>query len=150
MSATLLQAIFTRALCISLFAIWLAPVMALPATIRIASRMDPNAITITEVDIVFIYDTELAVSFPATKKDWYAGKFMLTRNAGAKFDIVNTFVPQGFDSVAPPLPERMNEALKIVVFAQHDASETPAFDITNFSAALIEIDSLGIRVTDTE
>ena len=121
---------------------------ALPETIRIVSRLDPNAIIITEVDIVFIYDTELAANFPTTKQAWYEGKFMFTRSAGDKIDVVNTFVPQGFDAVSPPLPERRNDARRIVVFAQHDASETRAFDITEFANALIEIDQFGIRVTD--
>lgn len=134
----------------SLFAlaVWLAPVQALPETIRIVSTLDPNAITITEVDIVFIYDADLASNFPATKKEWYAGKFMFTRNAGVKIDVVNTFIPQGFDSTTPPLPERRGDAVRMVVFALHDAPETPAFDITEFSNALIEIDPFGIRVID--
>lgn len=145
----MVRANLTRMLCASLFALCTIAVQALPEFIRITSRLDPNAITITEVDIVFIYDSELAANFPATKNDWYASKFMLTRNAGPKLDIVNTFIPQGFDSVAPPLPARRNEAVRIVVFAQHDASETAAFDITGFRDALIEIDTFGIRVSES-
>jgi hypothetical protein len=133
-----------------LFALaWLSPAAAAPESIHIVSRLDPNAIIITEVDIVCIYDAALAADFPATKKDWYSAKFMLTRNAGDKLDVVNTFVPQGFDAAHPPLPERMGQALRILVFAQHDDSETPAFDITDFANARIEIDPFGIRVTDS-
>lgn len=126
------------------------PAWANPDSIRISSRLDPNAIIITEVDIVFIYDADLAADFPANKKQWYAGKFMLNRTAGSTMDIVNTFVPQGFDAVNPPLPERRGDAVKILVFGLHDASETEAFDITNFKNALIEIDPFGIRVTDSQ
>lgn len=129
--------------------VWLSQAAALPESIHIVSRLDPNAITITEVDIVFIYDAALAADFPATKKEWYSAKFMLTRNAGDKLDVVNTFVPQGFDAAYPPLPERMHQAQRILVFAQHDDSETPAFDITDFANARIEIDPFGIRVTDS-
>ena len=121
---------------------------ALPETIRIKSTLDPNAILITEVDIVFIYNPDVIANFPATKKAWYSAKFMMTRNAGTDFEVVNTFVPQGFDAVNPPLPERLQEAQRILVFAQHDASDTAAFDITNFNNALIEIDTFGIRVSD--
>lgn len=129
---------------------WLHPVQALPDTVRIVSRLDPNSIIITEVDIVFIYDAALAREFPATKKAWYSAKFMLGRSAGAKLDIVNTFIPQGFDATSPPLPERWRQAVRVLVFAQHDASETPAFDITNFTNASIEIDTFGIRVSEAE
>lgn len=138
----------TRFFCLLAFIVWLSPAQALPESIRIVSILDPNAITITEVDIVFIYDADLASNFPATKKEWYTGKFMLTRNAGTNMDVVNTFVPQGFDSTSPPLPERRGDAVRIVVFALHDAPETPAFDITEFANALIQIDPFGIRVID--
>lgn len=133
-----------------LLACWLITAHANPESIRIVSRLDPNAIIITEVDIVFIYDAELASSFPATKNDWYSGKFMFVRNAGAKIDVVNTFIPQGFDAVNPPLPDRRHEAVRIVVFAQHDASDTPAFDITDLANAVIEIDPFGIRVSSPD
>lgn len=146
----MLQLAISRLFFVVVLASWLTPVHALPEEIRIVSRLDPNAITITEVDIVFIYDSELAQGFPANKKDWYAGKFMLTRNAGAKLDIVNTFIPQGFDATTPPLPERKSEAVRIVVFALHDDSATRAFDITDFTNALIEIDPFGIRVSDLD
>ena len=128
----------------------LTPVYALPENIRIFSRLDPNAITITEVDIIFVYDAELAENFPATKKDWYAGKFMLTRSAATNMDVVNTFIPQGFDATVPPLPERKGAAIRILVFALHDDSATKAFDITGFDNALIEIDPFGIRVSDSK
>ena len=141
---------FARLMCVLFLSSWLAPAQALPDEIRITSRLDPNAITITEVDIVFIYDSELAQNFPATKKDWYAGKFMLTRNAGTKLEVVNTFIPQGFDTTTPPLPARKDEAIRIVVFALHDDSATKAFDITDYANALIEIDPFGIRVSDSE
>lgn len=139
-----------RIFCVLFLVTWLTSAHALPDNIRIVSRLDPNAITITEVDIVFIYDAELAQNFPATKKDWYAGKFMLTRSAGVNMEVVNTFVPQGFDSASPPLPERRGEAIRILVFALHDDSATRAFDITGFSNTLIEIDPFGIRVSDSE
>lgn len=132
-----------------LLAIWMVPALAVPESVRIVSRLDPNAIIITEVDIVFVYDAQLAENFPATKQAWYSGKFMFTRNAGDKIDVVNTFVPQGFDAVNPPLPDRKNDALRVFVFAQHDASDTKAFDITEFGRALIEIDQFGIRVSDS-
>ncbi len=127
----------------------LTPVYALPENIRIVSRLDPNAITITEVDIIFVYDGELAQNFPPTKKDWYAGKFVLTQSAGTNMDVVNTFIPQGFDATEPPLPERKDAAIRILVFALHDESATKAFDITGFDNALIEIDPFGIRVSDS-
>ena len=34
-------------------------------SVQVISRLDPNAILITETDIVFVYDEELATNFPA-------------------------------------------------------------------------------------
>lgn len=117
-------------------------------SIKIASILDPNAIIITEVDVVFVYDQEIADGLAATKSDWYSGKFMFSRRVGDKVDIVNTFVPQGFDSVTLTLPERHGSALRAVVFAHHDDGESPGIDILAMEDVLIEIDPFGIRVSE--
>ena len=121
--------------------------MAQVESVEIRSRLDPNAIIITEVDIVFIYDRDLADSFPETKSSWYSGKFMYTRRAGDRIDIVNTFIPQGFDAVAPPLPDRRDQALRVFVIDQHDAADTPPYEITDMRRILVEVDPFGIRVS---
>ncbi len=131
-----------------LIACLVAPTVAAEIkSIKISSTLDPNAIIITEVDVVFIYDQEIAESLAATKSAWYSGKFMFTRRVGEKVDIVNTFVPQGFDSVTLNLPDRHASALRAVVFAHHDDGESPAIDILEMEEVLIEIDPFGIRVT---
>ena len=116
-------------------------------SIRISSRLDPNAVLITEVDIIFVYVTEIVENFPATNRTWYSGKRAFTRDAGDDVDIVNIFIPQGFDSVTASLPERSDEALKVFVFAQHNDSQAAAVDITELGNVSIEIDPFGIRVS---
>ncbi len=118
-------------------------------SVRVSSRLDPNAIIITEVDIVFIYDQELAENFPATKSQWYSGKRQFTREAGEAVDIVNIFIPQGFDSVTATLPDRKGQAVRVVVFAQHDDSNAAPVDITALNDVLVEIDPFGIIVSST-
>lgn len=117
-------------------------------SIRISSRLDPNAIIITEVDVVFVYDQSVLDEFPATKSAWYSGKFMFTRDAGDGVDIINTFVPQGFDYLDLNLPQRRQQALKVFVFAQHDDSARSALDITKLATVLIEIDPFGVVVSE--
>ncbi len=116
----------------------------------ISSRLDPNAIIITEVDIVFIYDAEIANSLPDTKSSWYSSKRQFSNNAGEKIDIVNVFVPQGFDSEMASLPSRRSAALKVLVFAYHDDSKAAPRDITQMSDVAIEIDPFGIRVSERD
>jgi len=117
-------------------------------TIRIASRLDPNAIIITEVDVVFVYDQSIVDTFPATKSAWYSGKFMFTRRVGDAVDVINTFIPQGFDYLDLILPERKDQALKVYVFAQHDDSNRPALEISEADTVLIEIDPFGVVISD--
>ena len=119
-------------------------------SVQVVSRLDPNAILITETDIVFVYDEELAANFPEDKTAWYSGKRNYTRRAGDKVEVVNVFIPQGFDSTMVSLPTRRAEAIKIFVFAQHDDSKAKPVDITDFTKVLIEIDPFGIRVSETE
>ena len=116
-------------------------------TVYISSRLDPNAIIITAVDIVFIYDIEIIDRLPGTTSQWYSGKREFTEAAGDNVDIVNIFIPQGFDSVMASLPQRRSEALKVVIFAEHDDFEAPPQDITNLTDVLIEIDQFGILVS---
>jgi hypothetical protein len=66
-------------------------------SVFISSTLDPNAIIITEVDVIFIYDAQTAAKLPDTKSAWYSNKRKFTRDAGDKMDVVNIFVPQGFD-----------------------------------------------------
>lgn len=116
-------------------------------SVFISSTLDPNAIIITEVDVIFIYDEEIAASLPATKSEWYSNKRQFTRDAGDKLDIVNVFIPQGFDSEMASLPDRRAEALKVVVYAYHDDSKAPARDIGDWENVLIQIDPFGIRIS---
>ncbi len=57
----------------------------------------------------------IADNFPNTKSGWYSGKRAFTRAVGDAVDVVNIFIPQGFDSVAASLPARRNEAITLIV-----------------------------------
>ena len=113
------------------------------------SRMDPNAITITEVDIVFLYDEMLINEFPKTKSRWYSMRRTLTQRYGDKMDVVSVFVPQGFDSETVSLPQEKNQAVKVYVIAQHDDGSVAPVDVTNRKDITVFIDGFGIIVTDS-
>ena len=137
--------------CTALYSLLLfsGSVTAEVSSVFISSTLDPNAIIITEVDVIFIYDAETARNLPDTKSAWYSNKRQFTRNAGNKIDIVNVFIPQGFDSEMTNLPARRADALKVVVYAYHDDSKAAPRDITDTANVLIEIDPFGIRVSST-
>lgn len=116
-------------------------------SIYISSKLDPNAIIITQVDIVFVYDQDILAKFPSTKTAWYSNQRRFISEAGDKIDLVSVFIPQGFDSQSVSLPQRSNDALKTFVFAQHDDSEVPPIDISSLERVRIEIDEFGILVS---
>ena len=133
-------------------ALLLIVVFSLPSSaevnsIYISSRLDPNAIIITQVDIVFVYDQVILDEFPSTKTAWYSNQRRFISEAGNKIDLVSVFIPQGFDSQTVSLPERGSDSLGTFVFAQHDDSEAPPVDISFLERVLIEIDEFGILVT---
>ena len=101
-------------------------------SIYISSKLDPNAIIITQVDIVFFYDQDIIAKFPSTKTAWYSNQRRFISEAGDKIDLISVFIPQGFDSQSVSLPQRSNDALKTFVFAQHEDSELPPIDISSF------------------
>ena len=119
-------------------------------SVFISSTLDPNAIIITEVDVIFIYDAQTANNLPDTKSAWYSNKRKFTSDAGAKMDIVNIFIPQGFDSEMASLPARRADALKVVIYAYHDDSKAAPRDITETANVLVEIDPFGIRVSSRD
>jgi len=113
----------------------------------VQSRLDYNAILITEVDVVFVYHDSVLENFPTTKTGWYANKRGFLESAGENIDLVNIFVPQGFDSEMANLPQRRGEAIKVLVFGQHDTSSRPPIEVTGFGKVLVEIDQFGILVS---
>jgi|TARA_B110000091_G_scaffold40366_1_gene43640 hypothetical protein len=138
--------------CITLYSLFLFSeiVAAEVNSVFISSTLDPNAIIITEVDVIFIYDAETASNLPDTKSAWYSNKRQFTQNAGDKIDIVNVFIPQGFDSEMTSLPARRADALKVVVYAYHGDSKASPRDITDTANVLLEIDPFGIRVSSRD
>lgn len=119
-------------------------------SVKILSNLDPNAITITEVDVVFLYDQALVDDFPTTKSRWYSMRRTLTRRWLDSMDVVSVFIPQGFDSDTAILPERGKEALKVYIFGQHDDGDAKPIDVTDLSSVLVTIDDLGIIVSNSQ
>jgi hypothetical protein len=126
-----------------------SPALAVES-VFIQSRLDYNAILITGVDIIFVYDELSLQAMPETKTDWYSGKREFIEQAGDSADVVSIFVPQGFDSTMASLPERRNDALKVYVYGQHDASDAEPIDITSMNNVLVEIDQFGILVSSRD
>ena len=117
-------------------------------SVAIRSTLDPNAVLITEVDLIFLYDSSLVSELSISKRDWYSNKRRFTSQYKDVLDVVNIFIPQGFDSVNAILPDRKSEAVKVFVFAYHDDSKALPADITNIRNVKIEVDPFGIRVLD--
>lgn len=116
-------------------------------SVFVQSTLDYNAILITEVDVVFVYSEEALAMIPDTKSAWYGGKRQLLETSGDSIDVVNLFIPQGFDSSMLSLPERRGEALKVFVFGQHDVSTRAPIDISAMENVQVEINQFGIVVT---
>ena len=117
-------------------------------SVRITSRLDLNSILISGVDIVFFYDNSIAGTEPMTAFSWYSRKRELRQTQSERFDIVNTVIPQGFDSASPTLPARHREAVRVLVFSEHQNPQSAAFDITAMMNVLIEIDLFGLLFSE--
>ncbi len=115
-------------------------------SIHIESQLDPNAIIITQVDVIFVYTQEFIDSFPATKTAWYSNQLQFIATAGDHIDVRSVFIPQGFNSETISLPERGAQAIKVFIFAEHDASTAAPIDVTDFNDVLVAIDEFGIVV----
>ncbi len=119
-------------------------------SVEIQSRLDPNAIEITGIDVLFLYDEAAAAQIPASKSAWYGNRRSLLGELGERVELVSTFIPQGFDSARLSLPERAAGAVRVLVFAEHAPADAPPVDITAMRQVLIAIDPFGIRVSAPE
>ena len=126
------------------------PLNAEIQSLRIESRLDPNAITISNVDIVFAYDQETAARIPGTKSAWYGNRRNFTRNDSNDIDHISVFIPQGFDSASPLVPARAAEAVRVVVFAEHDSADASPIELTNLHHVLVEIITYGIAAREND
>jgi hypothetical protein len=124
----------------------ISPALAVDS-VFIQSQLDYNAILISGVDIVFIYDEQVLEEFPDSKSAWYSGKVEFIEQAGERADVVSIFIPQGFDSEMASLPERRDQALKVFIYGQHDASDASPVDVTTMEDVLVQIDQFGILVS---
>lgn len=124
----------------------ISPALAVDS-VFIQSQLDYNAILISGVDIVFIYDEQVLDEFPNSKSAWYSGKVEFIEQAGERADVVSIFIPQGFDSEMASLPERRDQALKVFIYGQHDASNASPVDVTAMDDVLVQIDQFGILVS---
>ncbi|MDD9889294.1 MAG: hypothetical protein OXU66_08105 [Gammaproteobacteria bacterium] len=136
-----------KTLCIVWVALFTLSGIAEVNSIHIESRLDPNAIIITQVDIIFVYSQEIVDRFPATKTEWYSNQRQFIADADDGIDLRSVFIPQGFNSETASLPQRRNQALKVFIFAEHDASTAAPVDVTDFEDVLVAIDEFGIVVT---
>ena len=116
-------------------------------SVRIQSLLDFNAILITEVDVVLVYDQAMTEQLPDTKGGWYSTKYDLLRDEADGVEVITTSIPQGFDSVMVNLPENSQAAMKIFAVGYHEAQNTPIHDMTGFESSLIRIDEFGILVS---
>ena len=119
-------------------------------SVFVQSTLDYNAILITEVDVVFVYSDEVLAQIPETKAAWYGNKRQLMESSGESIEVVNLFIPQGFDSSMLSLPERRGEAVKVFVFGQHDVSSRPPIDISEMENVLVQINQFGIAVSSRD
>ncbi len=119
-------------------------------SVFVQSTLDYNAILITEVDVVFVYSDEVLAQIPETKAAWYGNKRQLMESSGENIEVVNLFIPQGFDSSMLSLPERRGEAVKVFVFGQHDVSSRPPIDISEMENVLVQINQFGIAVSSRD
>ena len=131
--------------------LWLsiAPVSAQNSLerVNVSSLLDFNAILITEVDVIFVYDTALLAELPGNKSDWYRDKYDFLKQGAEKIEVVTVSAPQGFVSDVARLPDRHGEAVKVLVAAYHEQPDVPLHDITQYQRVRVDIDSFGILIT---
>lgn len=132
---------------IALLLLLAAPgLQAAPAAITVNSLLDLNAILITEVDVIFVYDQAVADAMPRTKEEWYRDKYTLLQQGMDKLQVVTISAPQGFVSDSVRMPERHGEAVRVLICAYHEGNTVALHEVTQYDSVRVDIESYGILV----
>ncbi|MGF7187833.1 type VI secretion system protein [Robbsia andropogonis] len=105
--------------------------------IKIVAEVNANQNAATQLDVVFVYDSNVTAMLPATGPDWFQKKGALMAGLATAIDVVSLQVPPATLSTAK-LPKRHGKAIGVYVYANYlSAAGQPKGNITPYKNVTI-------------
>ena len=117
-----------------------------PAQISLvgAENLEPDFAA--EVDIVFVYETNVLNQLPFEQFDWISSREREIIRFGTRIDVISLQVVAGTKLENIPLPARVDKAVAVLVFASHADPVAESIDITRESKLILQVENWGIEV----
>lgn len=107
------------------------------AQIKVVAEVNANQNSASELDIVFVYDSNVVALLPATGPDWFKKKAAMINGLATGIDVVSLQVPPATLADAA-LPKRHGKAIGVYVFANYlSAAGQPMGNITPYKNVTI-------------
>jgi type VI secretion system protein len=105
--------------------------------IKVVAEVGANQNAATQLDIVFVYDSNVVAMLPTTGPDWFQKKDALTAGLANGLDVVSLQVPPATLATAS-LPKRHGKAIDVYVYANYlSAAGQPKGNITPYKNVTI-------------
>lgn len=104
----------------------------------------------SDIDILFVYDGDLLNQLPFTQFEWVSSRDQYLNQASDLLELTQFHVISTSDPQRHTLSERQRNAHSVLVFASHEDPVAEAIDISFETRILLQIESYGINVIQTE
>lgn len=102
-----------------------------PRRVEALAMADANRQSVTDLDVVFIYDPTLSDRMPTLADNWFTNRDSLQQIAGKLMEVVSVELPPSFAAGPLPLPQRADKALRVLAYARYQSPEGQAvIDLT--------------------
>lgn len=91
------------------------------AQIGLVAEVNANQNSATQLDIVFVYDSNAVALLPTTGPDWFSKKTATMDGLATSIDVVSLQIPPQ-TLASPELPRRHGKAIGVYVFANYLSS----------------------------
>jgi type VI secretion system protein len=88
------------------------------AQIKVVAEVNANQNNATELDVVFVYDSNVVALLPKTGPDWFSNKAAMVDGLAASIDVVSLQIPPQTLASAE-LPKRHGKAIGVYVFVNY-------------------------------
>lgn len=105
--------------------------------IRVVAEVNANQDSATELDVVFVYDSDAMAQLPKTGPQWFDSKAALMAGVASAIDVVSVQIPPA-TLADVRLPARHSSAIAVYVYANYlSTAGQPMSNITPYRKVTI-------------
>jgi uncharacterized protein YceK len=105
--------------CSTISKLWGGPEKATLQQLKVIALADANQGQATELDLVFIYQEDIAKTLPGDAPAWFAKRSAILAKYAGDLEVVSLEVPPGYVIESVTLPKRHGDALQVQAYANY-------------------------------